>query len=100
MQAIALAACYRSEWPLLVIVPASLRLVWAEEFEKWLPGLRPSQVTIGPAGYCVIADDVTGAWCRRLVRAEECQKLLPGLRPSQVPVWREWAPYNFQMTFG
>jgi SNF2 family DNA or RNA helicase len=28
------------EWqPLLVIRPASLRLLWAEELEKWLPGL-------------------------------------------------------------
>ncbi|GFR52842.1 hypothetical protein Agub_g15469, partial [Astrephomene gubernaculifera] len=37
VQAIALASCYEEEWPLLCIVPASLRLVWAEELEKWLP---------------------------------------------------------------
>lgn len=34
------------EWPLLVIVPASMRLVWAEELERWLPHLRPSQVHV------------------------------------------------------
>lgn len=31
---------------MLVVVPASLRLVWAEEFEKWLPHLRPSQIHV------------------------------------------------------
>ncbi|KAL4428086.1 hypothetical protein ABPG75_002175 [Micractinium tetrahymenae] len=46
VQAIALASCYQDEWPLLVIVPASLRLVWAEELEKWLPHLRPSCIHV------------------------------------------------------
>ena len=36
----------QDEWPLLVVVPASLRLMWAEEFEKWMPHLRPSQVCL------------------------------------------------------
>lgn len=46
LQAIALASCYEPEWPLLVVVPASLRLVWAEEFERWLPHLRPCSVHV------------------------------------------------------
>jgi hypothetical protein len=29
-----------------VIVPASLRLVWAEEIERWLPHVRPGQVVV------------------------------------------------------
>ena len=45
VQGIALASCYQAEWPLLVIAPASLRLMWAEEIERWMPQLRPSQVT-------------------------------------------------------
>ena len=36
LQALAAAAAYRSEWPLLVVCPASLRLAWAEEAERWL----------------------------------------------------------------
>lgn len=36
----------QDEWPLLVIVPASLRLTWAEELERWLPHLRPSSVHV------------------------------------------------------
>ena len=51
VQGIALASCYRQEWPLLVIVPASLRLMWAEELERWLPCLRPSQVGEGGGPY-------------------------------------------------
>ena len=27
-------------------MPASLRLVWAEELEKWLPHLRPSSIHV------------------------------------------------------
>ncbi len=48
VQGIALAACYREEWPLLIIVPASLRLMWAEELERWLPHIRPSDVSDQP----------------------------------------------------
>lgn len=44
VQAIAIAACYRDKWPLLVIVPASLRAIWADEFEKWLPDLSPRDI--------------------------------------------------------
>lgn len=33
-------------WPLLVVVPASMRLVWAEELEKWLPDLPPHEIRV------------------------------------------------------
>lgn len=47
VQAIALAACHMHEWtPLLVICPASIRLLWCEELEKWLPSLRPCDITV------------------------------------------------------
>lgn len=36
----------QEDWPLLIIVPASLRLVWAEELERWLPHLRPSTIHV------------------------------------------------------
>ena len=38
VQAIALAARYRSEWPLLIFCPTSMALPWAEELEKWCLG--------------------------------------------------------------
>lgn len=36
----------QDEWPLLIVVPASLRLVWAEELERWLPHLRPASIHV------------------------------------------------------
>ena len=30
----------------MVVVPASLRLVWAEELERWLPHLRPRSIHV------------------------------------------------------
>jgi uncharacterized protein (DUF3820 family) len=38
VQALAIAACFRSDWPLLVVCPSSLRLNWKHELERWLPG--------------------------------------------------------------
>ena len=46
VQAIALLACFQDEWPALVVAPASLRLVWAEELARWLPHLRPAHVHV------------------------------------------------------
>jgi SWI/SNF-related matrix-associated actin-dependent regulator 1 of chromatin subfamily A len=37
VQAIAVAAYFRDDWPLLVVCPSSLRIQWAQQFEKWLP---------------------------------------------------------------
>ncbi|PRW20657.1 SWI SNF-related matrix-associated actin-dependent regulator of chromatin subfamily A 1 isoform X1 [Chlorella sorokiniana] len=36
VQAIAVAAAYRDEWPLLVIAPSSLREAWADALHRWL----------------------------------------------------------------
>ena len=33
--AVAIACCYRYEWPCLVITPSSLRHGWQEAFKKW-----------------------------------------------------------------
>ena len=36
IQAIAIAARYREDWPILIICPSSVRMAWANEFMKWL----------------------------------------------------------------
>ncbi|KAI4338598.1 hypothetical protein MLD38_023636 [Melastoma candidum] len=36
LQAIAVAACIRESWPVLVITPSSLRLQWAMMIQQWL----------------------------------------------------------------
>jgi SNF2 family DNA or RNA helicase len=46
LQALAIMACYQEEWPLLIVVPASLRLQWAEVVEDWIPFLRPADIHV------------------------------------------------------
>lgn len=46
IQAIAVAYSYRNEWPLLIVVPSSLKYPWIEEIEKWIPELGPEDITV------------------------------------------------------
>ena len=46
LQAIAAADAYRDAGPLLCVVPASMRFVWADELERWLVDLTPRQVRV------------------------------------------------------
>ena len=46
LQAIASYVAYASEGPLCVVVPASLRLQWADELERHVVGLCPSDLTL------------------------------------------------------
>jgi len=46
LQGLAAAAAFRDEWPLLILAPSSLRLAWAAEIARWLPGLPPGAVKV------------------------------------------------------
>jgi hypothetical protein len=48
VQALALAAIYADEWPLLIVAPSSMRWAWVDELEKWLGGtvIRPCEVNV------------------------------------------------------
>jgi SNF2 family DNA or RNA helicase len=46
IQAIAICYLYRQDWPVLIIVPSSLKLVWKEEIFRWLDFLPPNAVFI------------------------------------------------------
>ncbi|XP_025871341.2 DNA annealing helicase and endonuclease ZRANB3 isoform X1 [Vulpes vulpes] len=46
IQAIAVAYFYKEEWPLLIVVPSSLRYPWTEEIEKWIPELGPEDINV------------------------------------------------------
>ncbi|XP_060113100.1 DNA annealing helicase and endonuclease ZRANB3 [Heteronotia binoei] len=46
IQAIAVSYHYKNEWPLLIVVPSSLRYPWADEIEKWIPDLSPEDIVI------------------------------------------------------
>ena len=51
LQAIAVASYFQSEWPLLIIVPSSLRYAWIEELEKWLPDILPQDINLIQGGF-------------------------------------------------
>ena len=44
VQAIAIANLFKSDWPLLIITPASLKYQWADELIKWLPWMTYSEI--------------------------------------------------------
>uniref|UniRef100_A0A3Q0SW81 Zinc finger RANBP2-type containing 3 n=1 Tax=Amphilophus citrinellus TaxID=61819 RepID=A0A3Q0SW81_AMPCI len=46
VQAIAAAYAFRQEWPLLVVVPSSLKYPWIEELERWIPELQPGDISL------------------------------------------------------
>ncbi|XP_074520706.1 DNA annealing helicase and endonuclease ZRANB3 isoform X2 [Halichoeres trimaculatus] len=46
VQAISVAYAYRKEWPLLVVVPSSLKYPWIEELERWIPELQPGDINL------------------------------------------------------
>lgn len=50
MQAICIAAFYRKEWPLLVVVPSSVRFTWEQAFLRWLPSLSPENINVVVSG--------------------------------------------------
>ncbi|XP_037379908.1 SWI/SNF-related matrix-associated actin-dependent regulator of chromatin subfamily A-like protein 1 isoform X2 [Talpa occidentalis] len=50
IQAICIAAFYRKEWPLLVVVPSSVRFTWEQAFLQWLPSLAPDSINVVVTG--------------------------------------------------
>ncbi|XP_028662380.2 DNA annealing helicase and endonuclease ZRANB3 [Erpetoichthys calabaricus] len=46
LQAISVAYIYKEDWPLLIVVPSSLKYPWIEEIEKWFPELIPDDINL------------------------------------------------------
>jgi len=40
IQALVVAYCFKQDWPLLVIAPASLKFIWKDEILKWIPDIK------------------------------------------------------------
>ena len=57
VQALGAAVCMQG-WPLLIICPATMRLVWAEECERWLPNLTLVLMDAGTQFTCVTSTKV------------------------------------------
>ena len=50
IQAIGIAYLYRSDWPMLIVTPASLKFTWRDELLKWLPSLRACDIQLFKTG--------------------------------------------------
>jgi SWI/SNF-related matrix-associated actin-dependent regulator 1 of chromatin subfamily A len=50
-QAIAVVSCLETEWPVLIVVPSSLRLQWAASLQQWLH-VRPVDITVVMSQSC------------------------------------------------
>eukprot|EP01134_Creolimax_fragrantissima_P005684 CFRG5684T1 len=90
VQAVCIACYYCTEWPALVIVPASLRHQWRDAFMKWCPNLDSNEINVidsgkdslGPAAVNIITYDLVTKYADELKRREyqvlildECQKI-------------------------
>uniref|UniRef100_H0WJS4 SWI/SNF-related matrix-associated actin-dependent regulator of chromatin subfamily A-like protein 1 n=1 Tax=Otolemur garnettii TaxID=30611 RepID=H0WJS4_OTOGA len=78
IQAICIAAFYRKEWPLLVVVPSSVRFTWEQAFLQWLPSLSPRDVNVVVTGKdCLNSGLVNIVSFDLLSRLEKQLKLKP-----------------------
>ncbi|XP_071705443.1 uncharacterized protein [Rutidosis leptorrhynchoides] len=67
LQAIAVAACVRDSWPVLVLTPSSLRLQWASMIQQWLD-IPASDILVvlssyngsNKSGYTIIRSNTKG----------------------------------------
>ena len=51
LQAISIAYYYyKDTWPLLIVVPSSVKFSWIEEIEKWLPEVEPQNLNLIRSG--------------------------------------------------
>uniref|UniRef100_A0A671SDW1 Zinc finger, RAN-binding domain containing 3 n=1 Tax=Sinocyclocheilus anshuiensis TaxID=1608454 RepID=A0A671SDW1_9TELE len=46
IQAISVVYIFKQEWPLLIVVPSSLKYPWIEELGKWIPELDPRDINL------------------------------------------------------
>jgi N12 class adenine-specific DNA methylase len=46
LQALATILYWRHEWPVLIVVPSSLRLQWADQVQQWIPNIVPTDINI------------------------------------------------------
>ncbi len=49
-QALAIADAFRSEWPLLIVCPSSMRFSWKTSILKWMPNFPEDEIHVITGG--------------------------------------------------
>ncbi|KAK2962323.1 putative TATA-binding protein-associated factor 172 [Blattamonas nauphoetae] len=78
LSSLSIACAYQQNWPLLVICPATLRLQWADEIEKWCqPILTKNQVTANPVHVVMSQKDtMRGGELAVVISYDLCVKMI------------------------
>lgn len=50
IQALGIASAYRSEWPLLIVCPSSVRFSWKDSVIRWLPSVAEEDIMVITSG--------------------------------------------------
>ena len=50
IQALAIASAYKSDWPLLIVCPSSVRFAWRSAVVRWLPSVPEEEVAVITSG--------------------------------------------------
>lgn len=53
LQAIGIAYYFKSNWPLLIVVPSSMCFSWVNELEEWLPDVKPCDINVVRSSACI-----------------------------------------------
>ncbi|XP_042207118.1 SWI/SNF-related matrix-associated actin-dependent regulator of chromatin subfamily A-like protein 1 [Homarus americanus] len=56
IQALGVAVYYRTEWPLLVVTPSSVRYSWVNAIERWVPSVSREDITVIGSGQDTLSD--------------------------------------------
>ena len=75
IQALAIASCFLRDGPMLVVCPASMRLAWAREAERWLPELTPANLVVVNGSADTFAVDEVRAVAESREKAREEERL-------------------------
>lgn len=56
IQALGIAHFYKSDWPLLIVTPSSVRYTWLEAIENWLPSVPLHSIMVMTSGKDFVKD--------------------------------------------
>ena len=50
LKALSIALAYRTDWPLLIVCPSSMRFAWKTAILKWIPSIPQEDILVVTGG--------------------------------------------------